>query len=147
MPQAPVLALDVGGTKLAAGVVSAEGTLLSSFHRVDTVVTDGPDAVVERLLGLGEKALAEIGDPDVSAVGIGCGGPLDPRTGVILGPPGLPGWDEVPLGSTVTLVVARAPRWEALTRVEGTEDADPEPFVVPAGALLRRFRLRNVTHG
>jgi serine/threonine-protein kinase len=42
----------------------------------------------------------------------------------------------IPLGSTVTLVVARAPRWEAVTRVEGTEDAEPEPFVVPAGARL-----------
>ena len=42
----------------------------------------------------------------------------------------------IPLGSTVTLLVARAPRWEALTRVEGTEDAEPEPFLVPAGARL-----------
>jgi glucokinase len=99
MPQAPVLALDVGGTKLAAGVVSADGTLLSSFHSVRTV--DGPDAAIGRLLDLGEKALAEAGNPDVPAVGVGCGGPLDPRTGVILGPPGLPGWDEVPLGSLV----------------------------------------------
>jgi hypothetical protein len=42
----------------------------------------------------------------------------------------------VPLRSTVTLVVARAPRWEAVSRVEGTEDAEPAPFVVPAGARL-----------
>ena len=42
----------------------------------------------------------------------------------------------MPLGSTVTLVVARAPRWEALSKIEGTEDADPEPLVVPAGARL-----------
>ena len=42
----------------------------------------------------------------------------------------------VPLGSTVTLVVARAPRWEALSKIEGTEDVDPEPLVVPAGARL-----------
>lgn len=42
----------------------------------------------------------------------------------------------IALGSTVTLVVARAPRWEATSRVEGTEDAEPAPFVVPAGARL-----------
>jgi len=42
----------------------------------------------------------------------------------------------IPLGSTVTLVVARAPRWEIVSRTEGTEDAEPTPFVVPPGARL-----------
>jgi glucokinase len=96
-----VLALDVGGTKLAAGVVRADGTV-QSFRTIETGVHDGPGPVVGRLLDLGEKALAEVGHPDIVAVGIGCGGPLDPVTGVILGPPGLPGWDEVPLGHLVT---------------------------------------------
>jgi beta-lactam-binding protein with PASTA domain len=40
------------------------------------------------------------------------------------------------LGSTVTLTVARAPRWTPLERVEGTEDAEPQSFEVPAGARL-----------
>ena len=40
------------------------------------------------------------------------------------------------LGSTVTLTVARAPRWTAIQRVEGTEDAEPQSFTVPAGARL-----------
>jgi glucokinase len=101
MRRPPVLALDVGGTKLAAGVVTDDGNVLS-FRSIGTAVHDGPDTVVGRLLDLGEKALVEAGHPEVRAVGVGCGGPLDPRTGVILGPPGLPGWDEVPLGRMVT---------------------------------------------
>ncbi|WP_432944659.1 ROK family protein [Kribbella sp. CA-253562] len=101
MPEPTVLALDVGGTKLATGVVGADGTVLS-FRTVETAVHEGPDAVVGRLLDLAEKTLAEAGHPEVVAVGIGCGGPLDPDTGVILGPPGLPGWDEVPLARMVT---------------------------------------------
>jgi serine/threonine-protein kinase len=40
------------------------------------------------------------------------------------------------LGSTVTLTVARAPHWTAIERVEGTEDAEPQSFTVPAGARL-----------
>ena len=36
----------------------------------------------------------------------------------------------------MTLVVARAPRWEIVSRVEGTEDAEPAPFVIPPGARL-----------
>ncbi len=31
------------------------------------------------------------------AVGISCGGPLDPRAGIVQSPPNLPGWDEVPI--------------------------------------------------
>ena len=96
----PVLALDVGGTKLAAGVVSPDGSV-GSFAQTETAVGEGPAAVVKRLLELGDQVLAEVGAGSVAAVGVGCGGPLDPRTGVIFGPPGLPGWDEVPLGRLV----------------------------------------------
>ncbi|WP_233712167.1 ROK family protein [Kribbella turkmenica] len=95
-----MLALDVGGTKLAAGIVAADGTV-QSFCQIETAVDEGPAAVVKRLLELGEQALTEAGSAPV-AVGVGCGGPLDPRTGVILGPPGLPGWDNVPLGRLVS---------------------------------------------
>ncbi|MFC0627534.1 ROK family protein [Kribbella deserti] len=101
-----VLALDVGGTKLAAGVVTPDGHALS-FVTAPTGIDDGPATVVDRLTELGHEALrsaAALGNKagvtgnDVVALGIGCGGPLDPGTGTILGPPGLPGWYDVPLG-------------------------------------------------
>jgi glucokinase len=94
-----VLALDVGGTKLAAGVVAADGTVVS-FRQLPTEVHQGPDKVVERLVELGRRVLADAGGA-VTSVGIGCGGPFNPATGTILGPPGLPGWDAVPLRSMV----------------------------------------------
>jgi serine/threonine-protein kinase len=40
------------------------------------------------------------------------------------------------LGSTVTLTVAREPRWTPVERVEGTEDAEPRSFTVPPGTRL-----------
>jgi glucokinase len=97
-----VLALDVGGTKLAAGVVRPDGSV-SSFVTTPTLVHEGPEASIRRLLALGDRALAEAGltTAEIPAVGVGCGGPLDPESGVILGPPGLPGWHEVPLGAKV----------------------------------------------
>src|SRR3954463_11502285 len=58
----PVLALDVGGTKLAAGVVTPDGTM-QSFCQVATAAEEGPAAVVTRLLELGELATAEAGLP------------------------------------------------------------------------------------
>jgi glucokinase len=123
----PVLALDVGGTKLAAGVVTDDGTV-QSFCQISTAVDEGPTAVVKRLLDLGEQAAADAGlsigtfggsrtSSAFAAVGVGCGGPLDPETGVILGPPGLPGWDNVPLGRLV------AERFELPTYVENDATA------------------------
>lgn len=38
----------------------------------------------------------------VTSIGVSCGGPLNSKTGVILGPPNLPGWDEVPITDMLT---------------------------------------------
>ncbi|MDT0378229.1 ROK family protein [Streptomyces sp. DSM 42041] len=93
-----VLALDIGGTKLAAGVVRADGTVLSSAV-CPTEVAEGPRAALERLFGLGEKVLAAAGTHpgELLGTGIGCGGPLDSDAGVLLRPPHLPGWIDVPV--------------------------------------------------
>ncbi len=94
-----MLGLDIGGTKLAAGVVDADGRV-HSFLVVPTQGEQGPRAVLDRLFALGRKALAEAGaEPggDVAAVGIGCGGPLDLDRGTLLAPPHLPGWRDVPV--------------------------------------------------
>jgi glucokinase len=95
-----VLAIDIGGTKLAAGVVCEDGTQLSK-GRVPTDVPNGPHAAVERLVQLCRDVIAKAGAPPIALVGIGCGGPLDPRTGVTLTPPNLPGWEDFPLVALV----------------------------------------------
>jgi glucokinase len=96
-PRPLVLGLDVGGTKLAAGVVDASGTV-HSFLVAPTLGDEGPEKVVERLLALGRQAVeaAGVGWPAVEAVGIACGGPLDAARGVV-SPPHLPRWHDVPL--------------------------------------------------
>ena len=94
-----VLALDIGGTKLAAGVVLADGTVhgasVTETHRAE-----GPGAIIPRLFELGRRAivaaLAE-GITPPSAVGISCGGPLDAAAGVLVNPLHLPGWIDVPI--------------------------------------------------
>jgi glucokinase len=93
-----VLGLDVGGTKLAAGVVAADGTVLSHL-RTASNVPDGPDRMIARHLELGRQAVRVAGVQweRISAVGIACGGPLDPDAGIIQSPLSLPGWDDIPL--------------------------------------------------
>lgn len=95
-----VLAIDIGGTKLAAGVVREDGTQLSR-GRAPTEVAKGPHAAVERLIALSKDVIAQAGVGDVALIGIGCGGPLNPRTGVTLTPPNLPGWEDFPLVALV----------------------------------------------
>jgi glucokinase len=94
----PVLGLDIGGTKLAAGVVSAEGEVLS-WERTPSEATEGPDRVIARLVDLGRLSLrrAAVSIEDINAVGAACGGPLDPEAGVIINALNNPGWVNVPL--------------------------------------------------
>jgi len=95
-PPRYVLGLDVGGTKLAAGLVDEAG-VVRSFVLEATRAEEGPDRGLERLFELGRRAVAEAGAgwEEVGAVGIGCGGPLDSARGVLLAPPHLPGWTDV----------------------------------------------------
>jgi glucokinase len=88
---APALALDIGATKLAVALVAADGSV-QRVERIPTRRDDGPEAVLDRLLALADEVLR---DDRPAAAGIACGGPLDARAGVLLGPLHLPGWDHV----------------------------------------------------
>jgi glucokinase len=102
-----VLGLDVGGTKLAAGVVAGDGRVLS-LRIAPSQAAQGPDSVISRHLELGRDAVAEAGVPwaSIRAVGIACGGPLDPTRGVV-SPLHLPGWTNVPLVEMVSAALDR----------------------------------------
>lgn len=93
---AGVLGLDIGGTKLAAGVVDAAGRI-SSFASVPT--PRGWREAIEVLLALGDRVLREarVRSVDLDGIGVGCGGPLNIAAGTVNGPPNLPGWDAVPV--------------------------------------------------
>jgi glucokinase len=70
---------------------------------------EGPAPVLERLFELGRRAVAEsdVDWPEIAAVGIGCGGPLDAERGVLLAPPHLPGWHDVPVTELAARIYER----------------------------------------
>ncbi len=93
-----LLGLDIGGTKLAAGVAADDGRLLS--REVTPARTEeGAQGMIARLLAMGRRAIDASGVPPsaIDAVGVSCGGPLDIGTGVVREPTNLPGWIDVPL--------------------------------------------------
>ncbi|MGI9063131.1 MAG: ROK family protein [Pseudonocardiaceae bacterium] len=97
MSELPVLALDVGGTKIAAALVDG-GRVLRHVQRP----TGDPWATVVAVLDE-----ARDGRP-VRGVGIGCGGPLDPVAGTV-SPINLPAWDGFPLRERVAALLPGVP--------------------------------------
>ena len=91
-----IAAIDIGGTKIALGLSDLEGRAQLPFRRFPTRVERGPHHIVGQALDELEKMVSEAG-ARVAAVGVGCGGPLSRRRGLILSPANLPGWDEFPI--------------------------------------------------
>jgi len=104
----PVLGLDIGGTKLAAGVVAPDGDV-HGFVSAPTHGERGPEDGLARLFDLGRRALAESGiaNGDLAGVGVGCGGPLDSERGVLIAPLHLPGWENVAAAELATAAFGR----------------------------------------
>ena len=94
-----ILGWDVGGTKCAAVVALARGRVV---ERVDWPANApaGPEAMLGDFLGHVRPMLER--REGIEELGVSIGGPMNPWTGVILSPPHLPGWDEVPLAEILT---------------------------------------------
>ena len=89
-----LLGFDIGGTKCAVIVGEADGEQIRIDERVAFLTPSGPDAAMTEMENCARDLLARRG-LQPAAIGISCGGPLDSRRGVVLGPPNLPGWDHV----------------------------------------------------
>ncbi len=93
--------VDIGGTKVAAGLVDANGRILSHI-RVPMVSHSSAEAALNAVLSALEQVTA--GSSGIAGIGICSPGPLDPTTGVILNPPNLPCWRNFPLAESVQKV-------------------------------------------
>jgi glucokinase len=87
-----VLGVDIGGTKIATGLVSKHAEV-SRVRSIPTLANEGYSVSLRQVWGAIEESLTG----DVTAIGICAPGPLNPKTGMILNPPNLPGWRNVAL--------------------------------------------------
>lgn len=94
-----MLGIDLGGTKILAGVVDEHGHILGAAKR-KTRPERGVDAVIERIAKTALEAVENAGLTIdlIDAVGIGAPGVADYSTGVIEFAPNLANWVNVPLG-------------------------------------------------
>lgn len=87
-----VLAIDIGGTKFAAGLVDVSGRVLAA-EQVATPPGANAETLWKTLLALVEPLVAN--GPGLG-VGVGCGGPMRWPDGVV-SPLNMPGWRDFPL--------------------------------------------------
>ncbi len=96
-----VVGLDIGGTKIAGGLVSAGTGLLVRSER-PTRAAEGAEVSLGQVYTLIRDLLEAARLHDTPAgIGICSPGPLDPRTGVVFNPTNMPGWLNVPLAAEV----------------------------------------------
>ena len=98
-----VIGVDIGGTKVACGVVDASGKIFAQ-SRQPMQAHDGPEAGLKAVLSaIDALSAGETSKPhtQVKAIGICAPGPLDPKSGVVVNPPNLPCWRNFPLAARV----------------------------------------------
>ena len=94
------IGVDIGGTKVAAGLVNASGEITGKV-RVPMISARDAAAGFGAVKAAIDQALA--GAPEaVTGIGLCSPGPLDPKTGVVINPPNLPCWRGFHLADEVT---------------------------------------------
>ncbi len=93
-----LLGVDIGGTKCAVIFGQKEADTLEIVEKVKFPTTDVIDTIgriCDELKQLMDRN--SLTADNTRAVGISCGGPLDSRKGIVMSPPNLPGWDNIPI--------------------------------------------------
>jgi len=94
-----VLGVDIGGTKVAVGLVDRNGNILTQ-GRKPMIANGTPEAAFEAVTSAIDSMMSEASG-SIQSIGICAPGPLDPKTGVVLNPPNLPAWRDFPLADKI----------------------------------------------
>jgi glucokinase len=95
-----IVGVDLGGTNIVVGTVAQDGSEILGIESAPTAAEKGPDAVVDRIVELVRRSIAQSPGKEIAGVGIGSPGPLDTKTGVVILTPNL-GWYNMPLRDRV----------------------------------------------
>lgn len=95
-----LVGFDIGGTKCAVTLGKEKDKNDLVILAKETMLTQGtPGQMIEKMFAAADQLLAanHLTHKNIAGIGISCGGPLNSKTGMILSPPNLPGWDEIPI--------------------------------------------------
>jgi len=88
----PAVGVDLGGTKLAVGIVDEAGRILKK-HLEPTNPEEGSQAILRRMI----KGIEQVWQGEIKGIGIGCPGTVDASRGEVIFAPNL-GWRGVSVG-------------------------------------------------
>ena len=93
-----ILGLDLGGTKIATALATAQGEILARGYS-PTPAQDGPDVAVDSIFTTIEKTISarKLKASQLLGIGIAAAGLVDGDKGEVISSPNLPRWREVPL--------------------------------------------------
>lgn len=99
-----LLGFDIGGTKCAVVLGRESGDRLEIVDKIVMPTVQPPYDMIEKLFVAAEQLLAKhkLTNAGLQGIGISCGGPLSSKKGLILSPPNLPGWDNIPMVKMTT---------------------------------------------
>ncbi|WBB71878.1 ROK family protein [Micromonospora sp. WMMD1128] len=104
---APVIGVDIGGTKTAAALVDPDGRVRAR-REAPTPARAGPEAVLDTAAGLAADLFDPVG---AGPVGVGTAGTVDPATGIIrYATDSLPGWAGTPVAGALAARLGRPVR-------------------------------------
>lgn len=90
-----IIGIDIGGTKTSVVCADREHPERMLDKTVFATRTDlGPRNTMDKIEHCVNRMREECAR-QCDGIGISCGGPLNSQTGTILGPPNLPGWDDI----------------------------------------------------
>lgn len=98
----PVLAVDLGGTKIIVALISNRGEILAS-ESCPTLADEGPGSVIKRIFAAIDHLLTlkNISSSQLNSISIAAAGGIDMEKGIITISPNLPGWTNISLRSIV----------------------------------------------
>lgn len=94
-----IIAVDLGGTQIRTAHYDEHLNLLQRENTL-TLAHEGLEACLRRIKAYIHKVMPENID-EIRGIGFSAPGPLNPMTGVIVAPPNLPGWHNVPLAEII----------------------------------------------
>ncbi|TKK70359.1 ROK family protein [Ilyomonas limi] len=96
-----LLGFDIGGTKCAIVLGNQTEDCITILSKKVLPTDKPPYEMIEALFSEAEMLLTEQGITltQIKGIGISCGGPLNSKRGIIVAPPNLPGWVDIPIVS------------------------------------------------
>jgi glucokinase len=94
-----LLGFDIGGTKCAVTLGNYNGNAIDIIEKKVVPTDKSVYEMINLLFNMAEELLTRqsVSNENISGIGISCGGPLSSKFGMILSPPNLPGWDNIPI--------------------------------------------------